>query len=1421
MASCSVIRNSNGEIQQVLAPNGKESNLFKEISSLVDNNKEKALELWAQTQTPQFITWFGNSKVVDENNEPLLVYHGTDADFSEFNKEKIGTGAGSMLGKGFYFTPVASQATEWLRMVGKTATHIMPNFLSIENPDVVSDTIKYYLNPTTTSKHDGVIAPNQYVTFEPNQIKSLFNIGDFSNSKNSIYYQLADGVNPDAVPSKVQAIAQKLYNRFGIPYMIVDRPNIQKRGWFAPGIEGAPAKVVLNLAHMNEETAFHEYIHPFIAVLRQQNPALYKSLMDQLSSDQRGQRAIAVIQEAYPELSQEGMMEEALVSYLGVVSKEQNSSIVARFIKWLKNLFKKIQMVNFQDLALDTKLKDVANMIVDDVYVADLRSLIQTAKVLSNAQKVDTELTYANVYDRIKDKVGILNRTIKNRKKGDQFKEDISELNDIIQNEDEVTSINNFIANSVTYVEAAQKRFESLRNSVKNVGQLSKDEVSYNLNILGEIQQLLNVYNSLDDVQSLLFREGNTDGDDTFAKLSKAILQKNQIIADFKSFSLTYLTEWLYPYLEPTNKNLEAQGQGNLVLSKEKFREQMVMALRDISAAGLWLGTSINSRDPVSAAIGLALKDVVYDNHVKDLAIKHELTTEYEKVRGTALYKTAKDEEAFNSEFLRTAEVYEKVGVDKETGEPIFDYVKRLAFYEEYQMDQFEKAKNEFYESIGERPTEAKAYKAWSRAQSAWYVSNVTINDKWAEIRAEKKAKLSKLKFEEWWLSNTKELDDLDYGQGRYLSTYYGSRVISRDPAKGTFRVLSGQLVRPAEKYKDKKFPTLMKNAYYNKLYTTYKNANDQLGSYGLRHGIIPQLSKGSNAFSDLAWADGIKDNLKKLKDKALNSLEPQYDENRVVQRQDGSEVKKVPVYYTRLLNAADLKVDLLEGVLKYSQMSNNYHSMTDIEPNVIVLKTVLNGDFNLGIKGREVAATNSKGNQIFNAITKKVVPKMAREDMLNNRLNEFINDVVYGDSEFEQAINIAGQEVSMNKLSNKAALLTALQNMAANVNGGISNVVVGNFNNSIEAVGRRFYSLKDWAWAQGTYATELPKFVAETVGRGESFINRLADHYDVPQGEFKDHYGQNVSKGTFNKLMKTSTLFFLQKGGEHQIQITGLLAMMRKTKVTDKYTGKEISLYEALKETDNNADQMADRFGWTSDRDKTFRNQVHAVVKNLHGVYNSFDKAMLSRRWYGKLALMFRKYLFKAMTSRWGAKYVDYELGTIDGGYWREFMSKFYSDLKEYKLGAVQRLWSKEGYDDFQKSAINKSLYEFGVILAAFVLAGVIGGSDDDDKSWLESEMALQLTRFSADITQYINPSDFIRVIRNPAASINMIEKYLSWFGQLFHPFEKYERATGFAKKGDSKLYIKTLKLMPVVRQFINLLTPEEQIKFYNLTGR
>ena len=68
------------------------------------------------------------SKVVDENGEPMVVYHGSPNEFSTFDEDMIGENTDSgFYGRGFYFATTEEEA----RGYGK---HVIPAFLNMHNP---------------------------------------------------------------------------------------------------------------------------------------------------------------------------------------------------------------------------------------------------------------------------------------------------------------------------------------------------------------------------------------------------------------------------------------------------------------------------------------------------------------------------------------------------------------------------------------------------------------------------------------------------------------------------------------------------------------------------------------------------------------------------------------------------------------------------------------------------------------------------------------------------------------------------------------------------------------------------------------------------------------------------------------------------------------------------------------------------------------------------------------------------------------------------------------------------------------------------------------------------------------------------------------------------------------------------------------
>ena len=73
-------------------------------------------------------------KVVDDKGNPLVVYHGTNKDFTEFKKDNFTSGA---FGKGFYFSPSKESSEIYAKQKG--GGKIMDVYLSIQNPYTIND----------------------------------------------------------------------------------------------------------------------------------------------------------------------------------------------------------------------------------------------------------------------------------------------------------------------------------------------------------------------------------------------------------------------------------------------------------------------------------------------------------------------------------------------------------------------------------------------------------------------------------------------------------------------------------------------------------------------------------------------------------------------------------------------------------------------------------------------------------------------------------------------------------------------------------------------------------------------------------------------------------------------------------------------------------------------------------------------------------------------------------------------------------------------------------------------------------------------------------------------------------------------------------------------------------------------------------
>lgn len=199
-----------------------------------------------------FKKWFGRSRVVDENGEPLVVYHGTDADFTEFRLT-------NEIGYHFGTEEAANERIKQVWGYKHPGVVIMPCYLSLQNPLRVADqgtwesaevalelwdkgvigeeqfeVYKHELDQEDLVKllaakgYDGLCyynlvehkggrrvsargprfkpVPDSWIALHPSQIKSVFNTGTWSREDPDIRR------NPDEVIPEYHMTIEKLDN---------------------------------------------------------------------------------------------------------------------------------------------------------------------------------------------------------------------------------------------------------------------------------------------------------------------------------------------------------------------------------------------------------------------------------------------------------------------------------------------------------------------------------------------------------------------------------------------------------------------------------------------------------------------------------------------------------------------------------------------------------------------------------------------------------------------------------------------------------------------------------------------------------------------------------------------------------------------------------------------------------------------------------------------------------------------------------------------------------------------------------------------------------------------------------------------------------------------------------------------------------
>jgi hypothetical protein len=232
---------------EVTSEQAKQFGMTAEQAKQAQEEGDIRFSLRKAPDTPAFKRWFGKSKVVDDDGNPLVVYHTGAFDANEIisaaeqYRRTYGKSSGYMQGgnEGIYFSADPLYSSLYGKREGKT---MYPVYLSIQNPfvvenkeqmsrlvklknfilgkrevfrnSIISDTTdpstdSMYITPEYKAElikrgYDGIVNKehNEIVAFESTQIKSAIgNQGTYDFTNPDIRYSLKSQVAPNIVSS--------------------------------------------------------------------------------------------------------------------------------------------------------------------------------------------------------------------------------------------------------------------------------------------------------------------------------------------------------------------------------------------------------------------------------------------------------------------------------------------------------------------------------------------------------------------------------------------------------------------------------------------------------------------------------------------------------------------------------------------------------------------------------------------------------------------------------------------------------------------------------------------------------------------------------------------------------------------------------------------------------------------------------------------------------------------------------------------------------------------------------------------------------------------------------------------------------------------------------------------------------------------
>ena len=221
--------------------------------------------------------------------------------------------------------------------------------------------------------------------------------------------------------------------------------------------------------------------------------------------------------------------------------------------------------------------------------------------------------------------------------------------------------------------------------------------------------------------------------------------------------------------------------------------------------------------------------------------------------------------------------------------------------------------------------------------------------------------------------------------------------------------------------------------------------------------------------------------------------------------------------------------------------MAHNFVSKSDIVGQVMLFRDIM--------QNRDTIKVDPAGVEYINKIAQQIGVRMPVKEPGDSytfkHIDEFIDMIMFGQSEFRADFNIGNKQLSANKVAGSLNAYMALNTLSFNFLQGANQVILDNMAMLTESIAGEFVTKGDLAWAKAQYwnigaaVSDFGRFTPETkMGKALELFDAMTD--------FTDNEGNKLVGGKARKALSTDNLMFVQQAAEHELSATRMPPLMK-----------------------------------------------------------------------------------------------------------------------------------------------------------------------------------------------------------------------------------------------------------------------------------